>query len=361
MDFPFNMCDIWEDWWKFIVCYSLLQLKTAEKRNFLRKGDGRSRISKSKDSIQKIPPDSKSTTSTQLQRPSAVSAVQHTHKGRWMNSSLHNSTMRKGQAKCSEQRSAQENLLRNDVPPHDAKSLALDDNKNSSQKIEASSKQPNQIRSIKLEDGRVTLYGRKVAPMIHLFEERVGFKKVNDRIVRVCDLDQASTKTLSLTTEIKRLLLHSASGDSTSAEDDPKPPTPPNPLRINSDHNLDLSDEDYASDAPSDAGPSECPRAPHCFSVRISSSSGSEDESDSELQQFRWSESHKETNGEATPHCARSSDILARIFPQVKSVGKVKTDNELWEKALKTPHSMNGEDLHLFKHSYTTALMKFPF
>lgn len=183
----------------------------------------------------------------------------------------------------------------------------------------------------------------------HLLVESVGFKKVNDRIVKVCDLDQASTKTLSLTNEIKQLLLYSMSGDSTDVEDDPKPPTPPKPLRVNSDHNLDLSDEDYASDAPSDAGPSECPRAPHCFLAQFSSSSGSDDGSDSELQQLCRSKPRKETSDEATPRCARSSDILARVFPQVKSTGKTKTGNEPLEKALKTQHSINGRDFHFFR------------
>ncbi|KAF4071077.1 hypothetical protein AMELA_G00280830 [Ameiurus melas] len=324
------------------------QLRTAEKKNFLRKGDGRSRISQIKDNIQKIQPASKITTSTQLQRPSTASAVQHSDKIRWTGSSPHiqqSSSLgrqnllliRKGKAKCSGQRSGQENLPRNIHPAHECTFLALDHIKHSSQKNDDCPKQPNQIRSTMLQDGYIMLSGRKDAPKIHLLEERVGFKKVNDRIVRVCDLEEASTKALSLTTEIKQLLLHSSSGDSTAAEDDPKPPTPPNPLRINSDQNLDLSDEDYASDAPSDISPSECPQAPHFFH-ELSSSSGS-DESDSELQQLCWSEplrpsrTPKETSG------ANSLDLLARIFPQVKSTGKNEMNNDLWEK---TQHSMNG-------------------
>lgn len=333
----------------------MLQLRTAEKKNFLRKGDGRSRIDKSKEKIQ---PAFKSTTSTQLQRPSTASAVQHSEKSRWTKSSPHPqqsnspalenlSLMREGKEKCSE-RSGQENILRNNDPSHDGKFLALDHDKRSSQKNKECSKQPNQIRSTKLQDGCIMFSGRNVASKLHLLEERVGFKKVNDRIVRVCNVDQVSTKTLSLTAEIKQLLLHSASGDSTGTEDEPKPPTPPNTLRVNSEHNLDLSDEDYASDAPSDAGPSECPRAPHCFLAQLSSSSGSDDGSDSELRQLCWSEPHQETSGEATPRCARSSGILTRIFPQVKSTGKTKMDNKHWDKALKTQHSMNGEDLHLY-------------
>lgn len=357
MDFSFDKFDMLEDWWKVIVYYPLLQLRTAEKKNFLRKGDGRSRVGQIKDNIQKIQPASKITTSTQLQRPSTASAVQHSDKIRWTNSSPHIQQssspalqnlllVRKDKAKCSDQRSGQENLLRNIHPAHECTFLALDHDKHSSQKNEERPKQPNQIRSTTSQDGCITLSGRKVAPKIHLPEERVGFKKVNDRIVRVCDLDEASTKALSLTTEIKQLLLHSSSGDSTAAEDDPKPPNPPNHLRINSDQNLDLSDEDYASDAPSDVSPSECPRAPHFFH-ELSSSSGSDDGSDSELQQLCWSDPHKrsrtpkETSGEGTPPGASNSDLLARIFPQVKSAGKNKTNNDLWEK---TQHSMNGED-----------------
>lgn len=316
----------------------------------MRKGDGKSSIGKGNEKIQPTP---MSTASTRLQRLSTASAVQLGDKSRWKNSSPHTQQssspalenlllMTKGHAKCSDQRCDQENRLRN----NGGKSLAVDH----AEKNEDHSKQPNQIKS---QDGCVMLSGRKVGPKIHLFEEKFGFKKVNDRIVRVCDLDQASTKMLSLTTEVKQLLIRSASGDITGTEDDPKPPPPPDPLRIISDHSLDLSDEDYASDAPSDADPTACSQASRCFLAQLSSSSGSDDGSDSELQQLRWSEPPKESSGDATPRCARSADILARIFPQVRSTGKNKTDNEIWEKGLKSQHYMNGEDLHLYiQHSY---------
>lgn len=332
--------------------YSLLQFKTAEKRNFLRKGDGKVRISKSNEKIQ---PASKSTASTELlqhQRPSSASTVQQSDKNRWTNCSPHThhsssptlenlSLMRKGKVKCSDQRPDQENrlLTRSD----DSKSLAVDhDQQNFSQQYKEHSKQPNQR---KLQDGCLILSGQKVAPKIHLFTERIGFKKVNDRIVRVCDLDQANTQTVSLTTETKQLLFNNTSGDFTGPEDDPKTLPCPDPLRINSDHNLDLSDEDYASDAPSDAGPSEYPQASRCFSAQLSSSSGSDDESESELQQLCWSEPLKETSNPNRPWRARSSDILTRIFPHMKCTGETKT--EIWEQSLKTQNFMNGED-----HSY---------
>ncbi|KAK3516695.1 hypothetical protein QTP70_022186 [Hemibagrus guttatus] len=334
------------------------QLRTAEKRNFLRKGDGKSRINHSNGNIQKIHAASQNKTSTQIHRPSVSSPLRHSDQSSWMNrsprtpqsssSALKNlRLMKKGNMKCTEQTSGQENLLRNNVLSHSAKSLGLGHKKHVSPRTEECSKKPNQT---KLQNGDVLLSGRKVAPKIHLLEERIGFKTVNDRIVRVCDLEEATTKTLSLTTEIKQLLLQSSSGgDSTGAEDDPKPP---DPSRRNSNHKLDLSDEDYASDAPSDAGMSECPPAPRCFSAQLSTSSGSEDRSDSELQQFCWSEPHKpssqrspkETSATATPFSTRSSGLLARIFCQVKSTGKTKADNELWEKASGTQHLINGSE-----------------
>ncbi|KAF5900281.1 centromere protein J-like, partial [Clarias magur] len=332
------------------------QLRIAEKRNFLRKGDGRSRINKSKDSFQKIQPASKSTKSKPPQRPSTPSVLQNSHNVQ-INSLPHTrqndgpalenlSLMRKDQnAQFSDQRSVQENLLRNNVPPHDGKSLVLDHNKHSSQNNGGYSKQPNQMRST----SRTMVSGSNVAQKIHHLEERIGFRKVNDRIVRVRDLDQASTKTLSLTAEIKQLLRRSASGENAGGKEDPKNPGSAfNLMKMNSDHNLDLSDEDYASDAPSDAGPSDRPQSPHRFLAQLSSSSGSDDGSDSELQQLGWSEPHdasrtlKETGGEATTPCANSSDLLARIFPQVKCTGRNKTDNMIREKDLKTQHLMNG-------------------
>ncbi|XP_058235165.1 centromere protein J isoform X1 [Hemibagrus wyckioides] len=334
------------------------QLRTAEKRNFLRKGDGKSRINHSKDNIQKMQAASKSTASTKIHRPSTSSPVQHGDQSSWMNRSPHTPQssssalenlrlMKKGNMKWSEQRSGQENLLRNNVPSHGAKSLDLDRKKHASLKTEEPSKQPNRT---KLQNGDVLLSARKVAPKIPLPEEKIGFKTVNDRIVRVYDLEEATTKTLSLTTEIKQLLLQSSSGgDSTSTEDDPKLP---DPSRRNSNHKLDLSDEDYASDAPSDAGTNDFPPAPRCFSSQLSTSSGSEDRSDSELQQFCWSEPHKpssqrspkETSAEVTHFSTRRSSLLTRIFPQVKSPGKTKPDNELWEKASGTRRLINGSE-----------------
>ncbi|XP_060722160.1 centromere protein J, partial [Tachysurus vachellii] len=327
------------------------QLRTAEKKNFLRKGDGRSRISQSKGDIQKIQAASK------IHRPSTSCPVQNSDQSRCMNrspqtresssSALENLLLKKKRkAEFSEQKSGQENLLRNNVTSPHAKSLYLNNKKHSSPKTQEIFKQPNKTRSTKMQDGCVMLSGRKVASRIHLLEERIGFKTVNDRIVRVCDLEEATTKTLSLTTEIKKLFLQSSSGsDSTGAEEDPKPPTSSNP----SDDRMDQSDEDYASDAPSDAETTpECPRATRCFSAHLSTSSGSEDGSDSELQRLSWSEPHKdssqrspkETSTEATTFSTRSSELLARIFPQVKS----KTDNKLWETASGTQHSVNRSE-----------------
>ncbi|XP_036437962.1 centromere protein J isoform X2 [Colossoma macropomum] len=366
------------------------EVTVTEKRNFLRKGDGRSRIGKSRDIIQKIQPVScsqqaKNMNSAQQQRHWA-SLLQHSDKEIWMSCSLHTKqrclasqdSLRKTKDEgkyFSHQRSSVDRPLNSGAPLCDIKkqgpgdfnrssnrnqspffSHALtQDESSSSQKSEELSKEPK--RSSELQNERLRQSYAKHSDSkgdlkARPHEERVSFKKINDRIVRVSERRGHSPNTanaepgiesLSLTTEVMQLLLDSNSSGNTSAEDDfesLKLPVPPNTSRLNcNDQNLDLSDEDYASDAPSETG--DCPpdkvRTSRCLSAQFSSSSSSEEASDSELQCLSWSETEKvkETAKRSVlPECKReternsdskilcNSNLLTKIFPQIKSTRK---------------------------------------
>lgn len=130
------------------------------------------------------------------------------------------------------------------------------------------------------------------APRAGLSEENVGFKKINDHIVKVNESNGLPTNRLrdrsefNLTNEVMESLTLSDSNNSTSSEDGPisqsHRPSPHFPSRHtdHKDESLDLSDDDYASDAPSEilSRFSEERRS----STPTSSSSSSS--SDSELQ-----------------------------------------------------------------------------
>ncbi|KAK6297392.1 hypothetical protein J4Q44_G00319750 [Coregonus suidteri] len=143
----------------------------------------------------------------------------------------------------------------------------------------------------------------------------VGFKTVNDHIVRVTDNGPVSSgtadgkndthsnfinisKSQSGSTAVISLLSLSSS-NSDEDEDNPnsqchQQPTLPSPPRLrHKDQNLDLSDGDYASDAPSEAGHSlpsrPCPT--HGLTLhhhQHPSSSCSSSDSDTELRDINW-------------------------------------------------------------------------
>ncbi|MBN3314459.1 CENPJ protein, partial [Atractosteus spatula] len=139
----------------------------------------------------------------------------------------------------------------------------------------------------------------------------LGFKKVNDHIVKVFNgpvlsNDSGSEKSenqekskkerevQTCSTKIKRP--PSSTSDSTSNEDDPKSQfheqlIHQTPLRLgHTDQKLDLSDDDYASDAPSGAEERVCrPQTPHRlpFSHPFSSTSSSNN-SETEIRDFNW-------------------------------------------------------------------------
>uniref|UniRef100_A0A8B9K979 Centromere protein J C-terminal domain-containing protein n=2 Tax=Astyanax mexicanus TaxID=7994 RepID=A0A8B9K979_ASTMX len=391
-----------------------IEVSGTEKRSFLRKGDGRSRFWKSRDSIQKTQPESRSQqikdmTSAELQENSA-SSIQHGTVDRLRIPALIDSLINsKGEERYSkDQRSAVKQPSNHNLPIHDTKykvqrpddinpsndkkrSLPMShtsDLKSSfSQESEDPSKEPKRSSMFQnkiLSQSSATNSDSKGDHRVCSNEKRVSFKKINDRIVRVCDhshnvLDnptvsaEPSMHELSLTAEMMQLLLSRDSSDSISdddLDDDDddddeaqsqclKPETPMNSSKPNYDSQIQyLSDEDYASDAPSETG--DCPldrdRALHFISAHFPSSSGSEELSDSELQCIHCSESDNITvtprrsvsprSKTATDSTGDSSNLLTKIFPQIKSARKEKAEREHWDKAFNTQHSNGSETLN---------------
>ncbi|XP_077094036.1 centrosomal P4.1-associated protein-like [Siphateles boraxobius] len=158
----------------------------------------------------------------------------------------------------------------------------------------------------------------------------VGFKKVNDHIVKVHEKNwltknysqsghtDETSKEVDLIDEVMESLALSESNDSTSSEDRPnsQPHSPiPRYLSRHTDHkdqSLDLSDGDYASDAPSETQFNE----EHRSSTPTSSSSSFS--SDSELKSLEGSMANgsEKTNSDFRPSSV--PDTLTNTFPKVK-------------------------------------------
>ncbi|XP_066533243.1 centromere protein J isoform X2 [Hoplias malabaricus] len=382
----------------------------TEKRSFLRKGDGRSRTGKSRDGIEKIQSTSSSQKakhmdSVQLQRTSA-SSLQHSDTERWIKSSHYTELIRSTALQCSSmkmkcegkhpsgQRSAIARLQSKSIPSHDVKEQgsgavvpsderqtscvlqAWDPDGKSCQKCEEHSKEPimtGELKNKSLCQSYAKPSNSKGDFKASPYEERVSFKKINDHIVRVCgrkghspcSLDghaiqaEPSLEKLSLTTEVMQLVFDSNSSDSSSDEDNiiisqSRFPTPSNASK------LELSDEDYASDAPSETGdsPQDRVKAPHCVAAQFSSSSDSEEASHSELQCLSWSETeknkanaraHQTENKRATEDSGGfitscSSDLLNKIFPQISSTRQDKADSGHLGRDCNAQHSANGNE-----------------
>ncbi|KAL7888454.1 hypothetical protein AOLI_G00034280 [Acnodon oligacanthus] len=335
--------------------------------------------------------------SAQQQRHSA-SLLQHSDKDIWMSCSLYTKqrclasqdSLRKTKDEgkyFSDQRSSVDRPLNSGVPPCDIQkqwpgnfnrsgnrnqspsfSHALtQDESSSSQKSEELSKEPkinSKFQNERLRQSCAIRSDSKGDLKTRPHEERVSFKKINDHIVRVGERRGLSPNILdghivsaepSLTTEVMQLLLDSSSSSSTSSEDDSeshKLPGPPNTSRLKcNNQNMDLSDEDYASDAPSETG--DCPpdrvRALRCLSVQFSSSS--EEASDSELQFLQWPKTDFAKRS-VLPECKRetwrnsdsrtlcSSNLLSKIFPQIKSTRKDNAE----DRGFNIQQSTNGRE-----------------
>lgn len=163
----------------------------------------------------------------------------------------------------------------------------------------------------------------------------VGFKKVNDHIVKIHEKKhltknplqsghtKETSKEVNLTDEVMESLALSESNDSSSSEHglNSQPHSPfPHYLSRHADHkdqSLDLSDGDYASDAPSETQFNE----EHRTSTPMSSSSSFS--SDSELKTLEGSMANcsKKTEERGTYSDFRPPsvpDTLTKTFPKVK-------------------------------------------
>ncbi|XP_076873904.1 uncharacterized protein LOC143523382 isoform X2 [Brachyhypopomus gauderio] len=373
-----------------------IQIRTGAtstvKGNFLHKGDGGARIKKRVKSMEQQP---------------SVCVLQHSDKSRRMRSSpvtqqrsipaLLDPLHTEAHSNPSEQRSEirdKDGGVRNSMDSRDGKALACDvcllsNNKNqrpylacNSSSVDNSDSQNrdpiksdqkcDQRRESHIQHNRHNqscngLSSNKSDLTAGPLKERVSFKKVNDRIVRVTERSDSpsSTHGLILSTEIKQLFLHSDSSDSTSAEDYPVsqghrlPKPPSNPSRVDDgDKNVDWSDEDYASDPLSDAGDGAPGRGrtPRCLLAKIYDTAGSSsDGSDAEIQCLHWSQTDTvkeaplsqdrralEKEGEATP-C--TSDLLGRVFPRFSCPGEARAEGGCSERTFIREVSHSGRPL----------------
>lgn len=193
----------------------------------------------------------------------------------------------------------------------------------------------------------------------------VAFKKVNDQIVRVCqraphwagsesDGGQSNSrsdgpKVLSLAAELVQSLSTSSSSSESSVDgpewQDHRSPVSPSPTTLpRRDQNLDLSDGDYASDAPSETGPRPAvqtqTRTSYINSPRPSSSS---EHSDSELTTgFFWNRAGTPSTA-AEVKLSAASQLLSSIFPKLESAGKRPLHGKQEEKFLSSKDNRLGE------------------
>ncbi|XP_062407270.1 centromere protein J [Sardina pilchardus] len=153
--------------------------------------------------------------------------------------------------------------------------------------------------------------------------------------------------TLSLATELTRSLHCAASGESSSSssEDDPelqchRDPMPPS-RPYQKDHNLDLSDGDYASDAPSEAGPCPPVQTRRC-SINSPWLPSSSEDSDSELTCLSWSGTDQ-SKKPAEVKIMSASQLLTSIFPQIEPADKKAVNAKLKEKCVSTKDNRRGD------------------
>ncbi|XP_051732035.1 uncharacterized protein si:ch211-140l13.3 isoform X5 [Ctenopharyngodon idella] len=304
------------------------QIIGAEKRNFLRKGEGTSRISKGKDCSQNVKRRCSISPQTMNIKPSQKS-VRPTEE-----MPNRSSPALKGVGNLSDQRSGLEDSLKRTAD-------LQEDNysSNSKGKVKAlTANIANNAASLKSKhsEGVMRNYdktnGSKPSGSAQAQSRSIGFKKINDHIVKVNEKNcltkhyrqsGRTSKEVNLTDEVMESLALSESNDSTSSEDGPnsQPHSPfPHYLSRHTDHkdqSLDLSDGDYASDAPSETRFNE----EHRTSTPMSSSSSFS--SDSELKSLEESMANhskkteeRRTNSDFRPPSA--PEPLRTTFPKVK-------------------------------------------
>ncbi len=305
------------------------QIRGAEKRNFLRKGEGTSRISKGKDCSQKL--QRRHSVSPQMKLSQQTICPTEFHQKEMPNRS---SPALKGIGNFCDQRSGMEDPLK--------KTFALQDD-------DLSSNNKGKVKALTANNNADSLKSKHSVGVLRKFDktngskpsgsalaqskESVGFKNINDHIVKIPEKKGLTTnyrlhsqngcpsREVNLTDEVMESLALSDSHNSTSSEDGPNSQSHwplPHYLSRPTDHkdqSLDLSDGDYASDAPSETRFNE----EHTFSMSSSSSFMS----DSELKSLEGSlaDCSKTTEERGINSDFRqpsASELLTMEFPKVK-------------------------------------------
>lgn len=242
----------------------------------------------------------------------------------------------KGVGDLSDQRSGLEDSLK--------RTIALQEDNYSSNnkgKVKAlTANIANNAASLKSKhsEGGMRNYGKtngsKPSGSAQAQSRRVGFKKINDHIVKVNEKNCLTKhyrqgghtcKEVNLTDEVMESLALSESNDSTSSEDGPnsQPHSSfPHYLSRHTDHkdqSLELSDGDYASDAPSETQFNEENRT----STPMSSSSSFS--SDSELKSLEESMANR---SKKTEERGDNSDFRPPSAPETLTFPKVKVTPE---------------------------------
>ncbi|XP_039547996.1 uncharacterized protein LOC120493455 [Pimephales promelas] len=272
------------------------QLKGAEKRNFLRKGEGTSKISKVKDCSLSLKRRCSVSSQIMNMKPSQPPVRPTEEIPNGSNPAL------KGVGNLSDQKPGLKKTIALQVDDY------LSNNKGKVKALTANTAINAVSLKSKRREGVVKNYGRtngsKPSGSAPAQSRSVGFKKVNDHIVKIHEKNyhqREHTKEVHLMDEVMESLALSESNDST-CEDGPnsQPHSPfPHYLSRHTDHkdqSLDLSDGDYASDAPSEIQFNE----EHSSTPTSSCSSFS---SDSELKSLEGSmaKCSKKTEERRTP------------------------------------------------------------
>ncbi|XP_041106425.1 centromere protein J isoform X2 [Polyodon spathula] len=226
----------------------------------------------------------------------------------------------------------------------------------------------------------------------------IGFKKINDRIVKVADgaaqsSESGSEKSVKdlqdarqvCETKVMKSEPPSSNSDRTSSEDDPKSqchelPTKEIPQTLGHlDRNLDLSDDDYASDAPSGLEDVVSRNyTPRNLTLLIeSSSTSSSEDSDNELVNFQWNkttassrassyqrsrsagkekagkigampEDKSDTSAKAYLQPPSTSDLVANLFPGFKTKAKVQSQSNVAVESTSTESNASKHDTEVW-------------
>ncbi|XP_073667590.1 uncharacterized protein [Paramisgurnus dabryanus] len=290
------------------------QTTQAQKKDFLRKGEGMSRMVKGKDGSQII--QRRNSLSPQFMNlksmPQKISSFELHQNGKKNEMPNISRTRRyslpnvKDLSNLGDRKCDLEGFQKKPIDPQDDHlkqaykplTSSLVDMTNSLKNMHSSEDKGKTNKAKSQKSGLNKPNCPRDVRKVDSFNENVGFKKINDHIVKVKEKsDQATSsshgrsernKELGLCNEVMESLALSDSNDSTSSEDGPisqsHRPLPLFPSRHTDykDQSLDLSDDDYASDAPSET---EIVNEKHRSSTPTSSSSSSS--SDSELQRLQ--------------------------------------------------------------------------